>query len=102
MRDPLYDMQIDDPYWRAELAEEAQSLAVAIFQSDDEGAERKLRELHHAFHKTTGDVKQKALRTAARMLERCRVRAATGEDSDAVSPEEIGRVLHVIAEARAA
>jgi hypothetical protein len=51
MNDPLYKMAPADEFWGAELAEEAESLFVALVQNDDERAMRKAREVFDALRR---------------------------------------------------
>lgn len=58
MNDPLYRMTPDNAEWDATLAEEAEDFSTALYQQDRERADRKAKELHHAFHllaSQTGD-----------------------------------------------
>jgi hypothetical protein len=51
MNDPLWKMEPSDPNWWSEFAEEVENLAVAILQSNPSRRDRKIAELHEAFHK---------------------------------------------------
>lgn len=51
MNDPLYEMSPDDEFWWPTMEEEAESLFNAIVQQDDARRNRKIAELHAAFHK---------------------------------------------------
>lgn len=52
--DPLYDMQPEDKDWWGTLAEEAESLASAIWSGNDERRDRKIGELRHALAQIDG------------------------------------------------
>ena len=54
MNDPLWRMSPADPDWWAEVADAAESLAVAISQDDGERRERKFRVLVYAYTQRLG------------------------------------------------